>query len=297
MVNNNKHAKTIFFIFASASVVMCVFRFILVFNFIDSNGLYTSRLSGNIFAILAALFAVSLIAVKYVLQKKYSFSLTETKTKFSSATTLIMGIIYSLLFLYAIYNFFVQKSTLDASISKLYENFYISPSEISAAKSHRIFSLGVILAECVLCISCAVYFFKKCFSQKVNTALSSLLPLCPALHFALLTVVMFLDTEKQINASSRSFTLLTFVCIMMFFVSEAAISIPRREEEKNSIYMNSKLCSYFAFSIAALSCVIALILPDIIFTLANSFDMESLLYGILCLGCSLYAFSKAHALF
>ncbi len=297
MVNNNRHAKTIFFIFASLSAAMCVFRFILVFNFTDSNGLYTSKLAGNTFAILAAIFAFSIIAVKFVLQKKILFSLTETKTRSSSTAALLMGIIYSMLFLYAICSFVIQKAALDASVSRLYENFYVSPAEISAAKSHRLFSLGVILTECALCIPCAAYFFKKCFSKKANAAFSSILSLCPALHFALLTVVLFLDTEKQINASARSFTLLTFVCIMMFFVSEAGLAVPKREEEKNYIFMNSKLWAYFAFSIAAFSCVIACILPNLIFTLTNSFDIKSLLYAVLCLCCSLYAFAKARTFF
>lgn len=123
-------------------------------------------------------------------------------------------------------------------------------------------------------------------------------PLAPALYAAVRTITLFMNTENQINASQRSFVLLTLICIMMFFVTEAEFGVPYAVSDAAAAQKRmSRLSSrYFAYGLAA-SCLVIVVI--ITYALAQAFwiyDKSSLLYNLMDLCFGLYALVRVFSI-
>lgn len=246
------------------SVFAAVFRGIVLFKFTDyTNGLYTDNTAGNIFfVVLAVLIAVT--AVLYVPLKKTDFFNGSANLKHGAFSKIISAVCAVML---------VAVLVKDAA------------SLISGS-----FSL-LLAAEAVLCIPSAMYFISNITSNKYSVT-HGILALFPALYAAIHTIILFIDTTTQINASQRSFTLLMLVFLMMFFVTEAEFYIPLGTEEKSNGATGKRCAKFVVIGLIAAELSIIIAVPGIMFSAVVMNDIGAVIYGVAHLSLGIYAITK-----
>ncbi len=277
-LKNNKKRVVLYLLpslFLVASIALAVFRGRLLFEKIDNvNGLYTDAGMGNLFGglalILFVLFFVSRFAVK-----RFTF----TRPVKNDALTVAFA----------------------SSVCALMMVVILVGDVYDVLKGIR--PLGVLLLfEMLFGILSVIYFFYIC-SKGTNRQIEGslwfgVLPLCPALYAAVRAITLFMNTSEQINASQRSFVLLTLICVMMFFVSEAEFAVPcgRLDEEAKAKRMSRLSARYYSYGLAVMCLVIVVIVT---YSLAQAFwiyDKTSILYNLMDLCFGLYALVRVFSI-
>ncbi len=277
-MNNQKKHKRLWLIPVVLLLLSCalgVFRFQLLINFMDNaTGLYTDLRVGNLFGGLTlALFLLCFVAGWTV--KKLDFS----RPIKNEALTVAFA----------------------SSVCALMMVAILATGVYDVIKGLRTPSVFFVL-EILFCILSIVYFYLVC-SKGVHADADKMItfglwPLAPALYAAIRTITLFMNTENQINASQRSFVLLTLICIMMFFVAEAEFGVPCAKTDAAATQKRmSRLASrYFAYGLAA-SCLVIVVI--ITYALAQAFwiyDKTNLLYNLMDLCFGLYALVRVFSI-
>ncbi|MGN1122622.1 MAG: hypothetical protein ACI4RV_09670 [Eubacteriales bacterium] len=245
----------------------CFRAWLLVFNIDVSNGLYTDTALGTVFGwLLFALLAVSLLIGFFV--KKFTFDRPiKNESVMAAFAASVCAVMMAAIFCINVFDMVTGRR-----------------------------AWGVLLvAETVICIPGVIYFFRICVKGANPDANSSqaysLLPLFPALYAAIRTISLFIDVSKPINASQRSFVLLTLVFIMMFFVTEAEYALPRdeMEQKKKQALLNSLTAKYYALGLAVSCLVLVIIMPYAFASAFWIYDTDTLLYNVMDICLGMYA--------
>lgn len=190
----NTHIIMLFITFI-LSIFTAIYRCFIEANLIEKEtGLYTDNLSKNIF------FGIVLVAAILAFGVFLYFKKAGIKTEkivngvFTKIASLLCVISLSV---YTVYSF--------TNISKWYE------------------VLDIITAVCSV-VFFAIICFKGTKNDK-NKVCFGVLEMLVSLFLAYKTIFLFIDTTTQMNASSRSYTLLFMICAMLFFLFEASLYI------------------------------------------------------------------------
>lgn len=274
--NNRAILKLLPVFFLILSIALAAFRTVLLFTDIDTaTGLYTDTRLGSIFTGLAlALFAACLITGFAAKKFEYTRPIKNESVAAALAASICALMMVAILFA-DIYDIFVGKRALNLLLG----------------------------ADMILCIPTIVYFFYICSKgAKIDPndpPTYNLLPLFPALYAAVRTVTLFIDKETQINASQRSFVLLTMICIMMFFVTEAEFAVPKLqglEEDAEKKAMRRISAKYYALGLAVSCLVLVIILSYAIVQAFWLYKDDSILYNIMDICFGLYAIIRVFSI-
>ncbi len=270
MISDKKNLKIAAVVCVSLSAFLAVYRVFLLFYHIDpANGLYTDAKSGSIFSALLFVLLVLALAT-YLFVRKYEFERPiKNESVMVAFSSSICALMTTAMFVYLVYGFIKDKSSFT----------FLS------------------CAEAVLCIPSAIYFFLVCFRgakiDKDAPATYSLLPLFPALFTAVRAIIIFIDTTHQINASQRSFSLLTLIFIMMFFVTEAEFSVSRfLKGDKKPKQLAKLTAKYFALGLTSTVLTTVVILSYLLVCAFWIFDSANLLHNIMCVCFGLYSLTR-----
>lgn len=272
---NRKVLKIIPVVFLVLSLALGVFRSFLLFTDIDTaNGLYTDTHLGSLFGTCAMVLFVAALLAGFVARRfDYARPIKNESISVAFAST-ICALMMVVIFFGDIFDMVVGRRPISI----------------------------LLCAETVLCVPTILYFFVIC-SKGAKTDITkpatySLLPLFPALYAAMRTITLFIDKETQINASQRTFVLLTMICIMMFFVTEAEFAIPRlcQDKENEKKTMRGIAAKYYALGIAVSSLVLVIIVTYAFAQAFWLFTDESLLYNIMDVCFGLYALIRVFSI-
>ncbi len=253
-----KWINKLFAVLLLLSAAAGVFRGFVLFKYINpTNGLYTNDTTGAVFfAVLLVILAVT--AVLYFPLKKWELAVPKKNGVFAKSVSGLCAVILVVVGIMTIISF----SSAGFSVLRL--------------------------VEAIFCLLSAVFFVINTTGAKAFT--KGIFEMFPALYIAIHTIIIFIDTTTQINASQRSFNLLFLVCLMMYFVTEAGLYIPAKEEE--SAIENSKSAAQskiWALLSAELALMIAL--SGVVFDVATG-DMTAVVYGIAHICLAAYALTK-----
>ncbi len=215
------------------SLITAAFRYVLLINHIDpSNGLYTSQVLGNVFfGAVCFIVVLALLTYFYVKKADVKSPIKEKSVGCAIASALCI-LSFAALFFTEIFN-------LAAGVGK--------PDIL-------------MIAALVLCIPSVISFLNVFFVSIGKSKFSNLalLPAFPPLYVAVRTISLFIDTSTQINASQRSFELLTMVFAMMFLVTEASYSVRMRPDEDAEKNKKNRDARYFVCAVitAALALIV-----------------------------------------
>ena len=271
-----------------AALGLGVFRIFLLAEYVDAdNGLYSNRLLGTVFnSVLWGLLAVNIAT--FFFTKKAAFDRPIRNEALSVAFA--------------------------ASVCALMMAAVFFVNIVDMATGKRTFSL-FLGAETVLCVPSILYFFTVCSKgakqEKDSASAYSLLPLFPALYTAIRTIALFINTETQINASERSFSLLAMVFIMMFFVTEAEFSVSLspsdddNDKEKNKETVDpaaeaarlakakaSLTAKYLVYALVVVTLTVAILLPSAFASAFLTYNRAGILYRMMDLCIGLYALMR-----
>lgn len=277
-------------IFLLAALGLGVFRIFLLAEYVDAdNGLYSNRLLGTVFnSVLWGLLAVNIAT--YFFTKKAAFDRPIRNEALSVAFA--------------------------ASVCALMMAAVFFVNIVDMATGKRTFSL-FLGAETVLCVPSILYFFTVCSrgakQEKDAASAYSLLPLFPALYTAIRIIALFINTETQINASERSFSLLAMVFIMMFFVTEAEFSVSLSPSDDDNDKENkekkentdpaaqaarlaktkaSLTAKYLVYALVVVTLTVAILLPSAFASAFLTYDRAGILYRMMDLCIGLYALMR-----
>ena len=263
--------KTIPAVLLVLALGVCFFRVYLLFRQIDSiTGLYNfgAEKYRDIFNILTfSLFAASLLSCFAARRYAYPRPVKNEAITVAFAATMC-GLMQLTIFVANIYGVVKGTRQLD----------------------------GLLAVESLLCLPSSGYFFYICsHGAKLDSAdkpVYNFLPLFPALYVVVRTITLFINTSTQINTSQRSFVLLTMICIMMFFVTEAELATPalfHRDAAAEQKALNRISAKYYALGLAvAVLCMIVIIS----YALAQAYGFYGkthLLYSVMDIMFGLYA--------
>ena len=261
--NNRAILKLLPVFFLILSIALAAFRTVLLFTDIDTaTGLYTDTRLGSIFTGLAlALFAACLITGFAAKKFEYTRPIKNESVAAALAASICALMMVAILFA-DIYDIFVGKRALNLLLG----------------------------AEMILCIPTIVYFFYICSKgAKIDPNDPPTYNLLP----------LFIDKETQINASQRSFVLLTMICIMMFFVTEAEFAVPKLqglEEDAEKKAMRRISAKYYALGLAVSCLVLVIILSYAIVQAFWLYKDDSILYNIMDICFGLYAIIRVFSI-
>lgn len=259
-------------LFLVASIALAFFRGWLLFEKIDNvNGLYTDAAMGNLFGGLALALFVLLFAARFIV-KRFTFS---RPIKNDAVTVAFASSICALMMVAIV-------------VGSIYD----------VLKGIRPLTV-LLLIEMLFGVLSVVYFFYIC-SKGTHTEVDGslwfgVLPLAPALYAAVRAIALFMNTSEQINASQRSFVLLTLICVMMFFVSEAELAVPHTGTDAAD-RKNRLSARYYSYGLAVMCLVIVVIIT---YSLAQAFwiyDKSSILYNMMDLCFGLYALVRVFSI-
>ncbi len=253
-----KWIKKLFAVLLLLSAAVGVFRGFVLFKYTDyANGLYTNETAGTVFiAVLLVILAAT--AVLYFPLKKCEIDVSGKNgalAKGISALCCVMLVIVAVM-------------TVASFVS---DGFSV-----------------LMLVEAIFCVLSAVFFVVNITGTKELT--KGIFAMFPALYVAIRTIIIFIDTTTQINASQRSFNLLFLVCLMMYFVTEAELYIPAKEE-KTELEISKTLAQYKIWALLSAELALAVVLPGVVFSAATG-DVAAVLYGITHLFLAVYALIK-----
>lgn len=254
-----KWIKKLFAVLLLLSAAAGVFRGFVLFKYTDyANGLYTNETAGTVFiAVLLVILAVT--AVLYFPLKKREIDVSGKNgalAKGISALCCVMLVIIAAM----------------TAVSFVSDSFSV-----------------LMLIEAVLCVLSAVFFVINITATK-EKLIKGIFEMFPALYIAIHTIIIFIDTTTQINASQRSFNLLFLVCLMMYFVTEAGLYIPAKEE-KTDVEISKSAAQYKIWAVVSAGLALAVVLPGIVFSAATG-KITAVLYGITHLFLAVYALIK-----
>lgn len=253
-----KWINKLFAVLLLLSAAAGVFRGFVLFKYTNpTNGLYTNDTTGAVFfAVLLVILAVT--AVLYFPLKKCGLTVPKKNGMFAKTASGLCAVTLVVVGVMTIISF--------------------SPAGFSVLR----------LIEAILCLLSAVFFVINTTAAKALT--KGIFEMFPALYIAIHTIIIFIDTTTQINASQRSFNLLFLVCLMMYFVTEAGLYIPAKEE-KTDVEISKSAAQYKIWAVVSAELALMVALPGVVFAVAAG-DMTVVVYGIAHICLAVYAMTK-----
>lgn len=259
MKKENKWIEKLFAALLLLSATAGVFRGYVLFEYTNhKNGLYTNNTAATVFlAVLLVILAVT--AVLYFPLKKTEPDVSEKNGVFAKTVSGLCAVTLVVIAVVTVTSF----RTAGFSVLRLIES--------------------------VLCLVSAIFFVINITGAK-ETLTKGIFAMFPALYIAIHTIIIFIDTTTQINASQRSFSLLFLVCLMMYFVTEAGFYIPAKDE-KTAVESSKLSAQGKIWAVVSVEFAIAVAFPGVVFAIAIG-DLTTIVYGIAHICLAVYALTK-----
>lgn len=262
---NNKIIKSAFAVLLLFATAIGFYRFSLIKSgVIDELGLYTDASKGSVFNALVFILIALGVAVAFVV----------SKGRFTKKSAGVFHIISSALCLVLI---------ITAGLSSV--GGLLPAKTITAMGVKRGFDVLLGL-EVIFAFGGAIYFLLEIMNAKLkDTQKYNIFSLFPVLFLAVRAIRLFMNLDRQINTSERSFMLLFIVAAMMFFMTYGENFIPLSAKEKSPEAVAKRTAKYVGFGIVTATLgVIMVVFP----MLAGDFGVNGICYGIFDISLCFY---------
>ena len=260
------------------SAVLAFFRFDMLKDnkSIDSLGLYTDKASGNLFGILVFVL-IALTAVFAFMLKKSNPETGKCGVMYTVSSAICMLLVLT-----------VGISGISELIQEMNQNSIITSYGEKPAGIN-----WLLVIETVLAFASVAYFLYEVIKGSRKKDVSGLLALIPVVWLAMRAIRLFMNVETQINSSARSFTLLSIVVTMMFFMYEAEFSVPKGKKEMTDAANSSRIAKFAGFGLVSAELAIIFALAPIA---AGNCDINTVVYGIADMALALFALVRVFSL-
>ena len=169
--------KTIFSVFILSSLMLAIFRGIVLFRLIDPvSGLYNNAIVGTLFSVLTVIFAVGVIGVYLYAKQSKTSEMSAGKTVVTRISSALCAVAFAIILVCGIINLVTLKNAYGTALAELRGNLFSSPTEIAAVKSLYTAKIVMLLLELLFGVPSFIYFVVRSFGTARLGGLRLLLP-------------------------------------------------------------------------------------------------------------------------
>lgn len=266
-INLDKKRARMFLSVLLVSVILCVFRIILLVKFTQQDtGFYVQGTNINIFFDALVVLGVALCGFLAHSESKKDFNVklgsdSNQMVFFSS----LCAFVFVTVFIYGAYMIVTRKMP---------EVFF--------------------MIEILLCLPCFVNFLFVCLKENRQRNAKQMIPcIFVSLFYAVRVIDTFMDVKTQMNTSDRSLKLIMLCAMMLFFVTESGFLAQADKEESQRRGLKFR----YVLS-AALVGVFVLVsaFPSVLLNAFWLYNSQFLLMDLLDVCVGLYASARFYSL-
>ncbi len=266
-INFDKKRAHMFLSVLIMSLILCVFRIILLVKFTQQDtGFYVPGTNLNVFFDALVVLCVALCGFTAYVESKRDFNV---KLGSDSNPMVFFSSLCAFMFITV---------------------FAVGAYTVVTKKNTDIF----FLIEILLCLACFVNFFLVCSKEKRDkSAKHMILTLFVCLFYAVRVIDTFMDVGTQMNTSHRALLLLMLCSMMLFFVTEAGFIADADKEDGQ----NKGLKFRYVLS-GALAGVFVLVsaFPSVVLNAFWVYSSEFLIMDLLDVCVGIYASARFYTL-